>query len=92
MTLKQDLDQLVFTRMSDPVRLPSSRAIVDRTTIQFHLTLEPRDPFDHELLTEQELIPGEYIRFFRRSSFIHEYSYLSETELKELIVRFANNL
>ena len=50
--------------MRDPVRLPSSRAVVDRSTIKAHLLSDSKDPFnrmplkladvetDHELRAE----------------------------------------
>ncbi|WFC99121.1 RING-type E3 ubiquitin transferase [Malassezia yamatoensis] len=60
----QYLDPLLATLMRDPVRLPSSRAVVDRSTIKAHLLSDSKDPFnrmplkladvetDHELRAE----------------------------------------
>ncbi|KAH6907999.1 ubiquitin conjugation factor E4 [Coprinopsis sp. MPI-PUGE-AT-0042] len=51
------LDPLMFTVMRDPVRLPSSKAIMDRSTIKSHLLSETRDPFNRAPLTIEEVIP-----------------------------------
>src|SRR5205807_3795681 len=40
------LDPLMFTVMKDPVRLPSSRTIIDRATIKSHLLSDAKDPFN----------------------------------------------
>jgi ubiquitin conjugation factor E4 B len=48
----------MFTVMRDPVRLPSSKAIMDRSTIKSHLLSETRDPFNRAPLTIEEVIPG----------------------------------
>jgi ubiquitin conjugation factor E4 B len=49
------------TIMRDPVILPSSRTIVDRSTIKSYLLSETRDPFNRQPLTIEEVIPGEWI-------------------------------
>ncbi|KAJ6585038.1 ubiquitin elongating factor core-domain-containing protein [Mycena capillaripes] len=51
------LDPLMFTVMRDPVLLPSSRAIVDRSTIKSHLLSDAKDPFNRVALTIEEVIP-----------------------------------
>lgn len=51
------LDPLMMTLMVDPVLLPSSRTIVDRSTIAQHLLNEETDPFNRQPLTSKELIP-----------------------------------
>lgn len=56
----------MFTVMRDPVRLPSSRAIMDRSTIKSHLLSETRDPFNRAPLTIEEVIPGTSM-----SSYLH---------------------
>ncbi|KAJ7761518.1 ubiquitin conjugation factor E4 [Mycena maculata] len=51
------LDPLMFTVMRDPVLLPSSKAIVDRSTIKSHLLSDSKDPFNRVALTIEEVIP-----------------------------------
>lgn len=45
------LDPIMSTLMTDPVILPSSHVIVDRTTIARHLLSDQTDPFNREPLT-----------------------------------------
>lgn len=52
------LDPIQYTLMKDPVILPSSKAIVDRSTIQRHLLSDQTDPFNRSLLTPDMLIPN----------------------------------
>jgi len=51
------LDPLMFTVMKDPVRLPSSRAILDRATIKSHLLSDAKDPFNRVPLVIEDVIP-----------------------------------
>ncbi|KAJ7644172.1 ubiquitin elongating factor core-domain-containing protein [Roridomyces roridus] len=51
------LDPLMFTVMRDPVILPSSRAVVDRSTIKSHLLSDSKDPFNRVALSIEEVIP-----------------------------------
>ncbi|KAJ7107276.1 ubiquitin elongating factor core-domain-containing protein [Mycena crocata] len=51
------LDPLMFTVMRDPVLLPSSKAIVDRSTIKSHLLSDSKDPFNRVALSIEEVIP-----------------------------------
>lgn len=51
-------DPLMYTLMRDPVKLPSSRAIVDRSTIKAHLLSDTTDPFNRSPLKIEEVIPG----------------------------------
>jgi ubiquitin conjugation factor E4 B len=44
--------------MRDPVILPSSRAVVDRSTIKSHLLSDAKDPFNRVPLTIEEVTPG----------------------------------
>jgi ubiquitin conjugation factor E4 B len=44
--------------MRDPVILPTSRAVIDRSTIKSHLLSDAKDPFNREPLTIEEVIPG----------------------------------
>ncbi|KAG6890617.1 hypothetical protein C0995_006593 [Termitomyces sp. Mi166 len=50
-------DSLMATIMRDPVRLPSSRAVVDRSTIKSHLLSDPTDPFNRSPLKIEDVIP-----------------------------------
>ncbi|KAI0927144.1 hypothetical protein AcW1_007520 [Taiwanofungus camphoratus] len=52
------LDPLMYTVMRDPVTLPSSRAVVDRSTIKSHLLSDSKDPFNRMPLTLEEVIPN----------------------------------
>ncbi|TFK28063.1 ubiquitin conjugation factor E4 [Coprinopsis marcescibilis] len=51
------LDPLMFTVMKDPVRLPSSNAIVDRATIKSHLLSDTKDPFNRAPLSIEDVVP-----------------------------------
>ena len=42
--------------MSDPVMLPSSKVILDRKTVLRHLVKSNCDPFDRQILKENDLI------------------------------------
>lgn len=50
-------DALMFTLMKDPVLLPSSKTVVDRSTIVSHLLSENFDPFNRSHLTIDMVIP-----------------------------------
>jgi ubiquitin conjugation factor E4 B len=43
--------------MKDPVRLPTSNTVCDRSVIQRHLLSESRDPFNRATLTADMLEP-----------------------------------
>ncbi|CAF0830173.1 unnamed protein product [Rotaria sordida] len=51
------LDPITSILMSDPVMLPSSRKILDRTTIARHLLSDQTDPFNRNPLRMQDVIP-----------------------------------
>ncbi len=63
------LDTLMSTLMKDPVELPTSKNVVDfmtiskifpliqRFCIEKHLMNEPKDPFNRDPLTLEQLIP-----------------------------------
>ncbi len=53
------LDPLMATLMKDPVTLPSSKAILDRSTIKSHLLSDASDPFNRAPLKIEDVIPGE---------------------------------
>jgi ubiquitin conjugation factor E4 B len=50
------LDPITTVLMEDPVKLPSSNMIVDRSTIETHLLSDPTDPFNRKPLKKEELI------------------------------------
>ena len=52
------LDPLMYTLMEDPVLLPKSRQIIDRSTIRSHLLSDPNDPFNRQPLSIEEVLPG----------------------------------
>lgn len=49
------LDPIMSTLMNDPVILPSSHVIVDRTTIARHLLSDQSDPFNRSPLTMDQV-------------------------------------
>ncbi|KAH9997987.1 ubiquitin elongating factor core-domain-containing protein [Russula vinacea] len=48
---------LMFTVMRDPVILPISRTVIDRSTIKSHLLSDAKDPFNRTPLTIEEVVP-----------------------------------
>ncbi|KAH7084790.1 ubiquitin elongating factor core-domain-containing protein [Paraphoma chrysanthemicola] len=55
-------DPLMATLMEDPVTLPISKQIVDRSTIQSHLLSDPHDPFNRTPLKIEDVIPNDALR------------------------------
>lgn len=53
-------DPVMYTLMEDPVILPTSRTIVDRSTISTHLLSDPNDPFNRVPLKIEDVKPGTY--------------------------------
>jgi len=51
------LDPIMSTLMTHPVTLPSSRVIVDRSTIARHLLSDQSDPFNRSPLTMEDVLP-----------------------------------
>jgi hypothetical protein len=51
------LDPIQYTIMRDPVKLPSSGAVMDRGTILRHLLTDQRDPINRDKLTPEMLQP-----------------------------------
>jgi hypothetical protein len=49
------LDEMMYTLMEDPVRLPSGH-IMDRKYILRHLLNDPTDPFSRQPLIESQLV------------------------------------
>ncbi|CEI90732.1 hypothetical protein RMCBS344292_05047 [Rhizopus microsporus] len=52
------LDPIFFTLMEDPVLLPTSNVIVDRSTIRAHLLGDTRDPFNRMPLSMDMIQPA----------------------------------
>lgn len=50
-------DPLMDSLMSDPVRLPDSGTVMDRSVIIRHLLNSLDDPFNRQPLTPDQLIP-----------------------------------
>ncbi|KAJ9607700.1 Ubiquitin conjugation factor E4 [Cladophialophora chaetospira] len=63
------LDPLMYTLMEDPVLLPVSKQVVDRSTIRSHLLSDPHDPFNRVPLKIEDVEPAtdimEQIRKFK---------------------------
>lgn len=51
----------MYTVMRDPVTLPSSRVVVDRSTIKSHLLSDAKDPFNRVPLKLDEVVPSEWL-------------------------------
>jgi ubiquitin conjugation factor E4 B len=49
-------DPITTLLMDDPILLPSSKTIIDRSTILTHLLSDPSDPFNRSRLSRDELI------------------------------------
>ncbi|KAI0770227.1 ubiquitin elongating factor core-domain-containing protein [Fomes fomentarius] len=65
------LDPLMYTVMRDPVTLPSSRVVIDRSTIKAHLLSDSKDPFNRMPLTLEDVIPNPELKQ-RISAFLAE--------------------
>ena len=76
--------------MKDPITLPSSRAVVDRSTIKSHLLSDSKDPFNRVPLKIEEVIPSAYCPVASFEGFgLTLYSVmLTDTELKARIEAF----
>ncbi|AGO11863.1 AaceriADR096Cp [[Ashbya] aceris (nom. inval.)] len=51
------LDPLMYTIMSEPVILPTSKVTIDRSTIKAHLLSDSTDPFNRTPLKLEDVIP-----------------------------------
>jgi ubiquitin conjugation factor E4 B len=80
-------DPLMCHLMRDPVTLPSSRAVVDRSTIKSHLLSDAKDPFNRVPLTIEEVTPGGF-RYQTGQSIRLLNVLFTDTELKERIEAF----
>ena len=56
------LDPILSILMKDPVILPSSKVIVDRTTISRHLLSDQSDPFNRSPLSMDQVIPANELK------------------------------
>lgn len=52
------MDPLMATLMEDPVILPMSKAVMDRSTIRSHLLSDPNDPYNRAPLKIEDVIPA----------------------------------
>lgn len=64
-------DTLMSTLMTDPVMLPGSRSVVDRSTIIMHLLNSETDPFNRQPLSENDLMPSRCLFFLCVCRFPH---------------------
>ncbi|KAH6639448.1 ubiquitin elongating factor core-domain-containing protein [Boeremia exigua] len=55
-------DPLMATLMEDPVILPISKQIIDRSTIKSHLLSDPHDPFNRTPLKIEDVIANDALR------------------------------
>ena len=55
-------DPLMQVLMRDPVLLPASKTIVDRSTIARHLLSDPTDPFTRTPLKMEEVVPDTQLK------------------------------
>lgn len=51
------MDPLLASLMTDPVQLPLSKMVLDRSTISSHLLSDPNDPFNRAPLKIEDVIP-----------------------------------
>ncbi|SPO30953.1 related to UFD2 - ubiquitin fusion degradation protein [Ustilago trichophora] len=56
------LDPLMATLMKDPVLLPRSKTVVDRSTIKAHLLSDSTDPFNRSPLKIEDVVPDVELR------------------------------
>jgi ubiquitin conjugation factor E4 B len=52
------VDPLLASLMEDPVTLPTSKQVLDRSTIRSHLLSDPNDPFNRQPLKIEQVIPN----------------------------------
>ena len=52
------MDPLMASLMVDPVILPMSKAVMDRSTIRSHLLSDPNDPYNRAPLKIEDVIPA----------------------------------
>lgn len=56
------LDPLLASLMEDPVILPISKTVIDRSTIRSHLLSDSHDPFNRTPLKIEDVIPNDALR------------------------------
>ncbi|KAG5361501.1 E4 ubiquitin-protein ligase UFD2 [Yarrowia sp. C11] len=56
------LDPLMYTLMTNPVILPSSKINIDLATIKSHLLSDPKDPFNRAPLKLEDVLPNEELK------------------------------
>ncbi|SNX83910.1 related to UFD2 - ubiquitin fusion degradation protein [Melanopsichium pennsylvanicum] len=56
------LDPLMATVMRDPVLLPTSKIVVDRSTIKAHLLSDSTDPFNRSSLKIDDVVPDTQLK------------------------------
>ena len=85
------LDPLMYTLMTDPVILPTSKTSIDRSTIRSHLLSDPNDPFNRAPLKVEDVIPGMSIPNFPHFDGFHFTDERGiDTELKARIQAFKD--
>jgi ubiquitin conjugation factor E4 B len=75
----------LYTLMRDPVILPSSRTVVDRSTIKSHLLSDSKDPFNRSPLKIEDVIPGTLEHYFSKTDML---IFFADVELKARIDEF----
>lgn len=56
------LDPLMYTLMTNPVILPSSKISIDLATIKSHLLSDPKDPFNRAPLKLEDVLPNDELK------------------------------
>ncbi|AOW03971.1 YALI0D12452p [Yarrowia lipolytica CLIB122] len=56
------LDPLMYTLMTNPVILPSSKINIDLATIKSHLLSDPKDPFNRAPLKLEDVLPNDELK------------------------------
>ena len=74
--------------MTDPVVLPTSGNIVDRSTIETHLLSDTIDPFNRKPLTKEMIQPGKTSSSISKATESHFNLSSVVPELKERIRQF----
>ena len=74
--------------MRDPVMLPTSRTIVDRSTIKSHLLSDSKDPFNRMPLAIEDVIPSKCFVLVLHLTFDWQHLRRKDIELKERIQAF----
>lgn len=70
----------MYTLMRDPVKLPSSKTTIDRSTIKAHLLSDSHDPFNRSPLKIEDVTPGMYLQALLTRRYLIPCD--SDTELK----------